>query len=102
MSAEPAPVDAAEAVPERLPAVPERLLALRDAAREGESVLPLYGPGVKDAFVDGLYRQHDLGSAVWEALHDAGYERVVFFSLDATLTVRDTASRRLPADPEAA
>ncbi|HEU5030665.1 MAG TPA: AAA family ATPase [Spirillospora sp.] len=87
--------------PDAVDAVPERLLALRDAAREGESVLPLYGPGVKDAFVDGLYRQHDLGSAVWEALHDAGYERVVFFSLDTTLTVRDAASRRLPADPEA-
>ncbi|MFB4304502.1 AAA family ATPase [Actinomadura sp. GTD37] len=80
--------------------VPERLRPLRDAALEGESVLPLYGPGVKDAFVDEDYRQHDLGSAIWEAMHSAGYERVVYFSRDAMLTVRDPASRWTPPGPD--
>jgi SpoVK/Ycf46/Vps4 family AAA+-type ATPase len=72
--------------------VPERLEALRDAARV-ESVLLAYGPYVKDAFVDQAYRRYGLGEALWEVLHDAGFSRIVFFSLRGMLRVRDAASR---------
>ena len=82
--------------------VPERLEALRDAAREGEYVLLVYGPGVKDAFVDAAYHRYGLAEGLWEALHDAGFERIVFFSLRGMLRVRDAASRLAPAPPAAA
>ncbi|MFC5748409.1 AAA family ATPase [Actinomadura rugatobispora] len=77
--------------------VPERLEALRDAAREGEFVLLVYGPGVKDAFVDAAYRRYGLAEALWETLHDAGFARIVFFSLRGMLRVRDAASRLVPS-----
>ncbi|MBO2454410.1 AAA family ATPase [Actinomadura barringtoniae] len=72
--------------------VPERLEALRDAARV-ESVLLAYGPYVKDAFVDQAYRRYGLSEALWEVLHDAGFSRIVFFSLRGMLRVRDLDSR---------
>ncbi|MGI5166613.1 AAA family ATPase [Spirillospora sp. CA-253888] len=77
--------------------VPERLRPLRDAAREGDPVLIAYGPGVKDGFVAASHHDQDFGSALWEALHDAGFRRIVFFTLDGMLKVRDRGSRDGPA-----
>ncbi|WP_165495480.1 AAA family ATPase [Actinomadura roseirufa] len=73
--------------------VAARLGPLSATAREGEPVLILYGPGTRDAFVDGACRRADLAQALHDALACAGFERVVFFSLETMLTVRDAGSR---------
>ncbi|WP_207401044.1 AAA family ATPase [Actinomadura roseirufa] len=78
----------------------ERLGALFRAAADGDPVMIVHGPGADDAFVDGAYRTYGIETAIWEALHAAGYERIVFYSLHRKLYFRDAESRRLTR-PEA-
>ncbi|WP_067460677.1 AAA family ATPase [Actinomadura macra] len=79
----------------------ERLAALHLTAADGDPVMIVHGPGADDAFVDGAYRTYGIETALWEALHAAGYECVVFYSLHRKVYFRDEESRRR-ARPETA
>ncbi|MEV4362728.1 AAA family ATPase [Nonomuraea sp. NPDC049625] len=83
---------------ERSPAVLERLRPLYEAAKEGAPVLLVYGVGTRDAFVTEDYHRADLSQALHDMLRAAGFQRVVFFSTDTMLTVRDTTSKLAPAE----
>lgn len=72
--------------------VVERLAALEGAARDGDPVLLMYGPGTDDAFVDRGYRTCEIEEVLWEALRAAGFERIVFYSLSKKLYFRDDDS----------
>ena len=72
----------------------ERLAAFRNAAREDDPILFVYGPGTDDAFVDTAYRTYGIEVALWESLRAAGFERIGFYSLTRKLYFRDEASRR--------
>ncbi|RSN48576.1 AAA family ATPase [Actinomadura sp. WAC 06369] len=82
----------------------ERLAALRGTAADGDPVTIVHGPCADDAFVDEAHRAYGIEIALWEALHAAGYERIVFYSLQRKLYFRDAESRRLarPGDGGAA
>ncbi|MGH3374679.1 MAG: AAA family ATPase, partial [Actinoallomurus sp.] len=71
----------------------ERLAGLRLALDEGEPPFLVYGPGVDDGFVDTAHRLSGIQPALLEVLKDAGYERVVFFSLRRKLYFLDAESR---------
>jgi len=73
--------------------VVERLASLEKAAREGDPVLLVYGPGTDDAFVDRAYRICGIEEVLWETLRAAGFERIVFHSLTRKLYFRDDDSR---------
>ena len=73
--------------------VVERLAGLRLALEEGEPPFLVYGPGVDDGFVDTAHRLSGIQPALLEVLKDAGYERVVFFSLRRKLYFLDAGSR---------
>jgi SpoVK/Ycf46/Vps4 family AAA+-type ATPase len=73
--------------------VVERLAGFRLALQEGEPPFLVYGPGVDDAFVDTAHRIAGIQPALLEVLKEAGYERVVFFSLLRKLYFRDAGSR---------
>ncbi|MEU8148199.1 AAA family ATPase [Nonomuraea sp. NPDC048901] len=83
---------------ERSLSVPERLRPLYEAAGEGAPMLLLYGEGARDAFVTEDYHRVDLSQALHDTLHAAGFERIVFFSIENMLTVRDASSRLGPAE----
>ncbi|MFD0684381.1 AAA family ATPase [Actinomadura fibrosa] len=83
------------------PAPAERLAGLHQVAADGDPVLVVHGPGADDAFVDDGYRTYGIETALWEALHAAGYERIVFYSLHRKLYFRDAESRRLTRPAEA-
>ena len=70
----------------------ERLAALQTAAREGEPILFMYGPGTDDAFADDGYRISGMDEALWDILHGAGFRRIAFFSLAEKLYFRDEDS----------
>jgi hypothetical protein len=72
----------------------ERLEALRNAAREGDPILFVYGPGTDDAFIDTAYHICGIEEALWEALHGAGFARIGFYSLTRKLYFRDATSLR--------
>jgi SpoVK/Ycf46/Vps4 family AAA+-type ATPase len=82
----------------------ERLAAFRNAAREYDPILFVYGPGIDDAFVDTAYRIYGIEAALWESLRAADFERIGFYSLTRKLYFRDEASRRAlrPGGGEAA
>lgn len=71
----------------------ERLAAVKAAAANGDPLIFVYGPGTDDAFVDMSYRICEIEECLWEVLREAGFERIVFFSLDQKLYFRDDASR---------
>ena len=60
----------------------ERLAGIRAAAVDGEPLILVYGPGADDAFVDASYQICEIEESLWEVLHAAGFQRIVFFSLD--------------------
>jgi SpoVK/Ycf46/Vps4 family AAA+-type ATPase len=72
----------------------ERLAAFTAAAIDGEPVIFVHGPGADDAFVDSAYRVCLIEEAVWEALHAAGFGRIVFFSQKKKLYFLDEVSHR--------
>ncbi|MBT2207800.1 AAA family ATPase [Actinomadura sp. NEAU-AAG7] len=78
-----------------------RLAGLRRAAVDGDPVMIVHGPGADDAFVDGAYRTFGIEAALWESLHAAGYDAIVFYSLHRKVYFRDAESRRL-VRPDAA
>ncbi|MGW1071214.1 AAA family ATPase [Streptomyces sp. NPDC002537] len=59
----------------------------------GEPFAILYGPGVRDVFVDTAYQVCRLEQVLWRLLHAQGYERIVFGSTDHPVYFRDSASR---------
>ncbi|MFC5187888.1 AAA family ATPase [Actinomadura harenae] len=72
--------------------VTERLRRLSRSAQTGAPTFVVYGVGTCDAFIDGAAHRLDLGQALHDALAAAGFQRIVFFSLDHMLTVRDPAA----------
>ena len=70
----------------------ERLAGIRAAAVGGEPLILVYGPGADDAFVDASYQICDIEESLWEVLHTAGFQRIVFFSLDQKFYCLDDAS----------
>ncbi|GAA1592480.1 hypothetical protein GCM10009678_88370 [Actinomadura kijaniata] len=78
-----------------------RPAALRRAAAMPDPVLLVHGPGADDAFVDDAYRTYGIEEALWEALHAAGFARIVFYSPRRKIYFRDAESRRrtVPAAP---
>ena len=80
--------------PARTPAPgSERLTAFRTAAVDGDPLIFVYGPGTDDAFVDFSYRVCEIEECLWEVLHEAGFKRIAYFSLERSLYFRDEASR---------
>jgi SpoVK/Ycf46/Vps4 family AAA+-type ATPase len=72
----------------------ERLSAIAAAAADGDPLIFVYGPGTDDAFVDASYRICEIEECLWEILREAGFQRVVYFSLDQKLYFRDDESRK--------
>ena len=60
---------------------------------DGDPLIFVYGPGTDDAFVDSSYRVCEIEECLWEVLHEAGFKRIAFFSLERSLYFRDDASR---------
>jgi AAA+ superfamily predicted ATPase len=73
----------------------ERLAGVATAAINGDPVIFVYGPGTKDAFVDSAYRICDIEECLWEVLHEAGFERIAYYSSERSLYFRDDESRDL-------
>jgi SpoVK/Ycf46/Vps4 family AAA+-type ATPase len=70
-----------------------RLAAIKTAAADGVPLILVYGAGAGDAFVDAAYRVCEIEECLWEVLHEVGFERIAFFSLDQMIYFRDDASR---------
>ncbi len=71
------------------------------AVRTGEPFTVLHGPGVGDVFVDSTGQVCSMEQALWRMLRAAGFERIVFSTLQHPVYFRDRASRdlsRRPAD----
>jgi hypothetical protein len=62
----------------------------RDA---GDPLAMLFGPGASDNFVGADYQERTLEQALWQALHDAGFQRVVFSSATSPWYCLDDESR---------
>jgi SpoVK/Ycf46/Vps4 family AAA+-type ATPase len=67
------------------------------AAADGDPLIFVYGPATDDAFVDTSYRICEIEECLWEALREAGFQRIVFFSLRRKLYRRD-GEPRSPGD----
>lgn len=72
----------------------ERFATVRSALGEGDPLLFVHGPGTDDAFVDSAYRVCDIEQSLWEALHDAGFARIAFYSLANKVYFLDQESLR--------
>ncbi|MCL8014245.1 AAA family ATPase [Streptomyces sp. AS02] len=70
-----------------------------DAVRTGEPFTVLHGPGVGDVFVDSTARVCTMEQALWRTLRTAGFERIVFSTLQHPVYFRDRASRDLSRRP---
>ncbi|KUN06182.1 ATPase [Streptomyces yokosukanensis] len=82
---------------ERPPSAPGPVVERFDGAvlRSGEPFTILYGPGVRDVFVDTAYQVCTLEQVLWRLLRVHGYERIVFGSTDRPVYFRDDGSREL-------
>ncbi|PJT51076.1 ATPase, partial [Streptomyces albidoflavus] len=70
-----------------------------DAVRTGEPFTVLYGPGVGDVFVDATGEVRTMEQALWHMLRAAGFERIVFSTLQDPVYFRDDASWRRSRRP---
>jgi SpoVK/Ycf46/Vps4 family AAA+-type ATPase len=61
----------------------------------GDSLFIVHGRGMDDVFVGHDYRGRGIEELLWELLHAAGFERVVYSTLSRPLYFRDTRSRDL-------
>ena len=61
----------------------------------GDSLFIVHGRGMDDVFVGHDYRGRGIEELLWEVLHAAGFERVVYSTLSRPLYFRDTRSRDL-------
>jgi ATPase family associated with various cellular activities (AAA)/AAA lid domain len=59
----------------------------------GDPLIVLFGPGASDKFVGTDYRECTLEEALWDALHAAGYQRIVFTSTSSPAYFLDEESR---------
>ncbi|MBB5152866.1 AAA family ATPase [Saccharopolyspora phatthalungensis] len=75
-------------------AVPERLTGAR-RPRLGEPIWVVHGAGADDQLVGADLRVRGAEEMLWEILHDAGYERIVFSSFREAVYFRDRHSREL-------
>ncbi|WP_394617035.1 AAA family ATPase [Lentzea sp. JNUCC 0626] len=85
-------------------AAPVRLTGGR-GPRPGEPLWILHGPGVDDRFAGADLHLRSAEEMLWELLHAAGYERIVFSGYRDAVYFRDEDSRNLTrapgtADPE--
>ncbi|MFH9647764.1 AAA family ATPase [Streptomyces albidoflavus] len=69
------------------------------AVRTGEPFTVLYGPGVGDVFVDATGEVRTMEQALWHMLRAAGFERIVFSTLQDPVYFRDDASWRRSRRP---
>ncbi|MCP2167294.1 AAA family ATPase [Goodfellowiella coeruleoviolacea] len=75
-------------------AVPHRLTGAR-RPRPGEPLWIVHGPGVDDEVVGEDLRVRDVEELLWEVLHAAGYQRIVFSAYRQPVYFRDARSREL-------
>ncbi|MET7606617.1 AAA family ATPase [Streptomyces avermitilis] len=71
----------------------ERLEGLRLPI--GDPLFIVHGRGVDDVFIGHDYRGRGIEELLWEVLHAAGFERVVYSTLQRPLYFRDGRSRDL-------
>ncbi|MGI5506203.1 AAA family ATPase [Lentzea sp. CA-135723] len=77
---------------------PVRLTGGR-APRPGEPLWILHGPGVDDRFAGEDLHVRSAEEVLWEVLHAAGYERIVFSAYRDAVYFRDETSRNLTRAP---
>ncbi|MFE5669031.1 AAA family ATPase [Streptomyces niveus] len=63
-----------------------------ESVRNGEPFTVFYGPGVGDIFVDSTGRIRSMEQSLWRMLRSAGFERIVFSTLQDPVYFRDRAS----------
>ncbi|MFC9244718.1 AAA family ATPase [Streptomyces sp. NPDC057136] len=63
-----------------------------ESVRNGEPFTVFYGPGVGDIFVDSTGRLRSMEQSLWRMLRTAGFERIVFSTLQDPVYFRDRAS----------
>ncbi|GLY50782.1 AAA family ATPase [Lentzea sp. NBRC 102530] len=81
-------------------ATPARLTGGR-GPRPGEPLWILHGPGVDDRFVGADLHVRTAEEMLWEVLHAAGYQRIVFSGYRDAVYFRDDTSRNLTRGPGA-
>jgi S1-C subfamily serine protease/AAA+ superfamily predicted ATPase len=62
---------------------------------QGDRLIMLYGPGTQDSFISQDYLEWDIETALWQLLHEKGFERIVFFNTNQSIYFLDQKSKEV-------
>lgn len=62
---------------------------------QGDRLIMLYGPGTQDSFITQDCIECDVETALWQLLHEKGFERIVYFNTNQSIYFLDKKSREI-------